>query len=110
MIIAGTSSLAKQQMKEQGPDDFMNNIQDRDVFQCIILDEAGPFFLQSGPIIEKVYIMVAVELVTNRSHLIPIKDTLAKSLIRALETLQRLRGQLSTIIIHETNYLCCINL
>ena len=59
-------------------------------------------FIRLGPIMEQVYIMVTVELVTNGSHLIPMKDRSAKSLIRALETLQGIRGRLSTIIIVET--------
>ena len=46
--------------------------------------------------------MAAIELVTNRCHLIPIENTSAKSLIRALETLQGPRGRLSTIIVDET--------
>ena len=51
---------------------------------------------------EQVYIMVSVELVTKRSHLISMKDMSAKSLIRTLKTLQVIRGGLSTIIIDET--------
>ena len=51
-----------------------------------------------------VYEMVAVKLVTNRCHLIPMQDTTAKSLIRSLKTLPGLRGRLSSIIVDETRY------
>ena len=45
--------------------------------------------------------MIAFKLVKNRFHLIPMQDTMAKSLIISLETLQGLRGQLSSIIFDE---------
>ena len=102
MVISGTSSRAKLLMKDWGPNDFINNIQDNGIFQCIILDEAGPFYLWSGRIIEQVYIIVAIELVTCRSNQIPMKDTSAKSLIRAFETLQGIKGHISTIFVDET--------
>ena len=51
---------------------------------------------------EQVYIMVTIDLVTNRSYIIPMKYSFAKSLIRAQETLQGLRGCVSTIIIDKT--------
>ena len=71
--------------------------------QYVNLDEAGPlFFTSQSQKLEQVHILIAVELVTYRSHLVPMKDTSAKSLIRALEQLQSLRGKLSTIILDET--------
>ena len=100
--MSGTSSLAKQLMKETGPDDFYSNITAKDIFQCVVLDECGPFFIKNGLIMEQVYIMVTLELVTNRTHLIPIKYTLAKSLIRSLEKLQGIHGRLTMIIVDET--------
>ena len=48
--------------------------------------------------------MVAIEFVTNRSHLILMEDTSEKFLIRVLETLQKFRGQLSTIVMDKTKY------
>ena len=51
---------------------------------------------------KQVYVMVAVELVTNICYLIPMQDTMAKSLIRSLKILLGLWGWLSTIIVDET--------
>ena len=62
----------------------------------------GPFLLRSETTQEQVYIMVTEELVTNICHLIPIKDTSVKSLIRALETQKSKRGQFFTILLDKT--------
>ena len=79
-IISGKSPLTQSLLLERGPDDFINNCLQKVVLQCLILDEAGTFFLTSGPKTEQVYIMVGVELVTYRCHLIPMQDTTTKSL------------------------------
>ena len=100
--MSGKSPLTQQLLQERGPDDFVNSCLQKDVLQCVILDECGPFFLKSGPKPDQVYIMVGVELVSYRCHLIPMQDTTTKSLIRALETLQGLRGRLTALILDET--------
>ena len=51
-------------LKERGPDDFISSCLEKDMFQCVILDEARPFFLKTGSKTEQVYILVVVKLVT----------------------------------------------
>ena len=62
-------------MQDQGPNDFHNNITDNNIFQCVVINESSPYYIKLGPFMEQVYIMVTIELVLNRSHLIPMQDT-----------------------------------
>ena len=103
MIMIGKSPITQSLLLERGPDDFVANCLEEDVMKFVILDKAGPFFLTAqSQNVEQIYILVAVELVTYHSHLVPMKDTSAKSLIRALEQLQSIIGKLSTIILEES--------
>ena len=86
MVMTGKSPISELLLAERGPDDFVANCLTEDVIQYVVLDEAGPFFFTSqSQNLEQVHILIAVKLMTYRSHLVPMKDTSAKSLIRALE-------------------------
>ena len=88
MVMTKKSPISKLLLSERGPDDFIKNCLTEDVMQYVVLDEAGPFFLTSqSQKLEQVYLLITVELVTYRAHLIPMQDISAKGLIRALEQL-----------------------
>ena len=71
----------------------------------VSLDEAGPFYLlNSQGEHDKTYILVCVELLTYKCHLIPLPRLDTLSFIRALEILQSLRGQMTTIILDDASF------
>ena len=69
------------------------------------IDEAGPFYLigdQEDH--DKIYILVCVELLTYKCHLIPLPRLDTLHFVRALEILHSLRGQMTTIILDDATF------
>ena len=70
----------------------------------VILDETGPIFFGEGDSEENelylsTHLLICVELVTYRTHLVIMKDMSTRSVIQGLETLQQLRGALLNIVL-----------
>ena len=102
MILKGPSELTLNMKQFYGPDDFVANTIHPNPMKIVSLHEAGLFYLLNDQgEHDKTYILVCVELLTYKCHLIPLPwlDTL--SFIRALEILQSLRGQMTTIILDD---------
>ena len=73
--------------------------------KVVSIDEAGPFYLlNSQGEHDKTYIMVCVELLTYKYHLIPLPRLDTLSFIRGLEILQSLRGRMTTIILDDASF------
>ena len=89
MILKGVTDLTPNMKQFYGPSDFIANDIHPSPMKIVSLEEAGPFYLlNSQGEHDKTYILVCVELLTYKCHLIPLprRDTL--SFIRALEILQ----------------------
>ena len=105
MILKGALALTQNMKQFYGPDDFVENTIHPNPMIIVSIDEAGPFYLigDQGDH-DKTYILVCVELLTYKCHLIllPRLDTL--HFVRALEILQSLRGQMTTIILDDATF------
>ena len=105
MILKGTSELTLNMKQFYGPDDFVANTIHPNPMKIVSLDEAGPFYLLNNQgEHDKTYILVCVELLTYKCHLIPLPRLDTLSFIRALEILQSLRGQMTTIILDDASF------
>ena len=73
--------------------------------RIVSIDEAGPFYLigDQGDH-DKIYILVCVELLTYKCHLIPLPRLDTLHFVRALEILHSLRGQITTIILDDATF------
>ena len=73
----------------RGPDEFVPSALSHDPLSVIQCDEAGPFYLgKQGCGFVKVWVLVAVEIVTRLIYFIPLKRQDTVSFIMALEILQ----------------------
>ena len=69
------------------------------------IDEAGPFFLEDGHGgHDKTYILTCVELLTYKCHLIPLPRLDTLHFVRALEILQSICGQMTTIVLDDASF------
>ena len=76
----------------------------QDPLSHVILDETGPIFFsdtesETSDLYLSAYLLICIELVTYRTHLIIMKDMTTRSVIQALETLQQLRGALMNVVL-----------
>ena len=73
LIIKGVSSLTESMKRFYGPDDFVMNTTQPNPMAIVTIDEASPFFVEDGQGgHEKIYIVVCVELLTYKTHLITL--------------------------------------
>ena len=71
----------------------------------ISIDEAGPFYPDDGSGgHDKTYILTCVELISYKCHLIPLPRLNTLHFVRALEILQALRGQMTTIVLDDATF------
>ena len=105
MILKGASALTQNMKQFYGPDDFVGNTIHPNPMRIVSIDKAGPFYLigNQGDH-DKTYILVCVELLTYKCHLIPLPRLDTLHFIRALEILQSLRGQMTTIILDDASF------
>ena len=104
MFFNAKSPYTKHILKEHGPDDLVATTMNQDPLSHVVLDETGPIFFSNGEsetseLYLSSYLLICVELVTYRTHLVIMKDMYMKSVIQALETLQHLRGALMNIVL-----------
>ena len=105
MILKGALELTQNIKQFYGPDDFIANTIHPNPMKIVSLDEAGPFYLINNQgEHDKIYILVCVELVTYKCHLIPLPRLDILSFIRALEILQLLRGHMTSIILDDASF------
>ena len=105
MILKGASQLTHNMKQFYGPDDFIANTIHPNPRKVGLIDEAGLFYLLKGQgEHDKTYILVCVELLTYKCHLIPLPRLDTLHFIRTLEILQSLRGQMTTIILDDASF------
>ena len=105
MILKGASELTHNMKQFYGPDDFVANTIHPNPMRIVSLDEAGPFYLLNDQgEHDKTYILLCVELLTYKCHLIPLPRLDTISFVRALEILQSSRGQMTTIILDDASF------
>ena len=105
MVLKGASQLTHNMKQFYGPDDFVANTIHPNPMKIVSLDEAGPFYLLNNQDEhDKTYILVCVELLTYKCHLIPLPRLDTLHFIRALEILQSLSGQMTMIIIDDASF------
>ena len=105
MILKGASQLTHNMKQFYRPDDFVANTIHPNSMRIVSLDEGGPFYLLNNQgEYDKTYILVCVELLTYKCHLIPLPRLDTLHFIRALEILQSLRGQMTTIILDDASF------
>ena len=89
MIVKGASELTLNMKQFYGTNDFVANTIHPNPMRIVSLDEAGPFYLLNNKgEHDKTYILVCVELLTYKYHLIPLPRLDTLHFIRALEILQ----------------------
>ena len=105
MILKGVSDLTPNMKQFYGSNDFIANTIHQNPMKIVSLDEAGPFYLlNSQREHDKTYILVCVELLTYKCHLIPLPRLNTLSFIRVLEILQSHRGHITTIILDNASF------
>ena len=73
--------------------------------KIVSIDEAGPFYLDDGHGgHDKTYILTCVELLTYKCHLIPLPRLDTLHFVRALEMLQAICGQMTTIVLDDVRF------
>ena len=100
-IMSARSPLETILYKCRGPDDFIPHSLSRDPLSLIVLDEVGPFYIDYEGARCKVWCLLAVELITNKVHILPLQRQNAASLVAALEQLQAIRGRYSSIVLDK---------
>ena len=105
MILKGASALTQNMKQFYGPDNFVGNTIHPNPMRIVSIDEAGPFYLigNQGDH-DKTYLLVCVELLTYKCHLIPLPRLDTLYFIRAIQILQSLRGQMTTIILDDASF------
>ena len=104
MVLKGVSQLTHNMKQFYGTDDFIANTIHPNPMRIVSIDEAGPFYLLNNQgEHDKTYILVCVELLTYKCHLIPLPRLDTLHFIRALEILQSIRGQMTTIILDDAS-------
>merc|ERR1712002_1274499 len=99
MLMSGETSMNQTLKNLYGPDDFLGLAASADPLSILAVDEAGPFYIQdSEGGYKTTYILVCVEILTYKVHLIPLPKLDTLHFVRALEILQSLRGKFSTLI------------
>ena len=88
MILKGASELTHNMKQFYRLDDFVANTLHPNPMRIVSLDEAGPFYLLNNQgEYDKTYILVCVELLTYKCHLIPLPRLDTLHFIRAQEIL-----------------------
>ena len=73
--------------------------------KIVSIDKAGPFYLEDGHGgHDKTYILTCVELLTYKYHLIPLPLLNTLHFVRALEMLQAICGQMTTIVLDDASF------
>ena len=73
--------------------------------KIISIDKAGPFYLDNGNGgHDKTYTLTCVELITYKCHLIPCPKLNTLNFVKALEILQALHGQMTTIVLDDATF------
>ena len=89
-------------LKERGPGDFENKATAKGPLSLVVLDGTGPFYIKKEEIkFNIVHIMVGVELITYRTHLISVKCRDTVIFDKALEILQSRRARLILRVIDD---------
>ena len=84
----------------RGADDFVTQAISEDPLSTLQADEAGPILIGNTTIgYVKVWILVAVECVTRKIHLIPLKTTSTEQFLVSLEILQSRRGHITKLVV-----------
>ena len=108
MFFSGKSPYANAILKQHGPDDLTSATVNADPLSTIIVDETGPFFYEDRYDSAKhhsVHVLISVELVTYRCHLIVVNGMTAPDVVKGLEILQSRRGTLINIVMdHATSH------
>ena len=105
MIQKGASQVVHNMKQFYGPDDFIANTLHPNPMKVVSIDEARPFYLLNNQgEHDKIYILVCVELLTYKCHLIPLPRLDTLSFIRGLEILQSLRGRMTTIFLDDATF------
>merc|ERR1712240_950361 len=98
------SPYCKEILKQHGPDDMLSTTVSSSPLSHIVVDETGPIFFAEGDSemedkYRSAHLLLCVEYVTYRTNIRIMKDMEILSVIKALETLQNLRGTLSNIVL-----------
>ena len=84
-----------------GTDEFVPLSLSDQPLSVIQIDETGPIYLGKDGYFVKVWILLAVEIVTRLVYLVPLKSQGTLDLITALDILQTRRGRLSRIVVDQ---------
>jgi hypothetical protein len=82
-----------------GPDSTVKHITSDEILSMVVIDQTGPFGIRTGS--GKFHILMCVELVTRRCHLIPIRSMSVHSIIMGLQILCARRGGWKTLVADE---------
>ena len=82
-----------------GPDSTLLQMTSEDIMNYVVIDQTGPFPMAEG--IGKFHILMAVELVSRRCHLIPIRNMSTEAIIIGLQILCGRRGKWKTLVADE---------
>ena len=85
----------------RGPEDFLPTVLSTNPLSCLQLDKTGPMYLGTQTEYTKVWVLIAVKIITRRIHLIPLQHQSTLSFVHALEILESRRGRLTTIMLTE---------
>ena len=112
MFFNAKSPFCKAIQKQHSPDDLLAATVSQDPLSHLICDETGPIFYENPNTKGKylsAHILIGVELVTYRTHLVVINSMSAVDVIKGLEILQNLRGSLINIIMdHHSSHVALL--
>ena len=99
------STITKNMKWFYGSDDIIANTTHPNPMKIVSIDKAGAFYLDdSNGGHEKTYILTCVELLTYKCHLIPLPRLDMLPFVRALEMLQALHDQMTTIALYDATF------
>ena len=105
MVMKGVSTLTQNMKQFYGSDDYVMNTTHPNSMKIMSIDEPGPFYLKDGHGgHDKTYILTCVELLTYKCHLIPLPQLDTLHFVRALEMLQAIHGQMTTIVLDDASF------
>ena len=108
MFFSAKSPYCKSILGQHGPDDLLSATVSQNPLSHLIIDETGPVFYADPSAADKFFsahILVGVELVTYRTHLVVINSMATIDVIRGLEMFQNLRGSLINVIMdHHSSH------
>ena len=101
MFFSARTPFSRALKESSGPNDSLDACLNSNPLSFLIVDELGPIFYENpnekGQFLTA-HLLIGVELITSRIHIVPINDMSILSIVQGLEILQNQCGRLINLV------------